>query len=72
MELVINTFKIEKSLHDQVSDYAKEHHMSKSDFIRQAITNYLEDLHDGGAFERTKHDKVYTLAQVEQDLGLAN
>jgi Arc/MetJ-type ribon-helix-helix transcriptional regulator len=72
MELVVNTFKLEKSLNAKMADYIEEHHMSKSDFIRKAIVNYLEDLQDLGAFERTRNDKVYSLAEVERELGLAD
>ena len=72
MELVVNTFKLEKSLNDQLSTYAKEHHVSKSDLIRQAIIDRLNDLDDLAAFERTKGDRIYSLKEVEEKLSLAD
>lgn len=69
-ELVVNSFKAEKWLSDAITKYVKAHHITKSDFIRNAIIKYLETLSDLEAFEHTKNDKIYTLEEVKCELGL--
>lgn len=70
--LIVNSFKTEQWLSDAMAKYIKSHHLKKSDFIREAVIRYLEDMSDIEAFERTKNDKIYSLEEVKRGLGLEN
>ena len=70
MELVANTFKLEKSLNQKMLRCAKTHRISKSEFIRQAIIDHVQDLLDLDAFEHTKNDSIYSLKAVEKAIGM--
>lgn len=66
------TLRMEDSILSKIDTKVRQYHQKRSDFIRDAIMSKLEDLEDLEAFEDTKNDKLYTLSEVRQHLGLAD
>lgn len=69
----IVTVRMEDDILARIDKRIKQYpHKKRSDFIREAIIARLEDIEDLDAFEETKNDKTYTLAEVRKHLGVAN
>jgi len=70
------TVRVEDEIEDRLTRLAKDTHRSKSFYIRQALLQSLEDLEDvylaDQVIERLRkgEEKTYSLAEVEERLGL--
>ncbi len=70
--------RLPEEIEKRLTVLAAETGRSKAFYIREAITEYIEDLEDVYLAEkvlervRRGEEKTYTLAEVEQHLGLAD
>jgi metal-responsive CopG/Arc/MetJ family transcriptional regulator len=68
--VTIISIRVDDFIIATIDKKVKQHHLKRSDFIRDAILSKLEDLEDLEAFEKTKNDKLYSLDEVRKNLGL--
>ncbi len=66
------SFKVSKCIEQELSQYAHDHYMSKSDFIRNAIIEKLQDIEDSNFINKViqKKGKTYTHEEVLRELEL--
>jgi RHH-type rel operon transcriptional repressor/antitoxin RelB len=72
------SIRLDPSIEKRLDDLATQTKRTKAFYLRELITNGLEDLEDlyrasvVMARVRSGEEKIYSLAEVEADLGLAN
>lgn len=72
------SIRLDADIEQRIDQLAKDTKRSKAFYLRELITNGLEDLEDYyrasmvSARIRNGTEKVYSLAEVEAELGLAN
>ena len=72
------SIRLDPSIEKRLDDLATQTKRTKAFYLRELITNGLEDLEDHYrasvvmARVRSGEEKTYSLAEVEADLGLAN
>lgn len=71
-DMIIHTVELPQDINDLLERFAKKLHKSKSDFIIQAILNYLEDQEDIEIAEAAlaKKSKTYSHEEVKSILEL--
>ncbi len=72
------SIRLDADVEQRIDQLAKDTNRSKAFYLRELITNGLEDLEDYyrasmvSARIRNGTEKVYSLAEVEAELGLAS
>ncbi|RJP23661.1 MAG: ribbon-helix-helix protein, CopG family [Candidatus Omnitrophota bacterium] len=68
------TIQLEEEIEKRLNNLSTKTGRSKTDYIREAILEYLEEIEDRDlAIERLDNpSKRWTMEEVEKDLGLEN
>ena len=72
---MIKTINLAENIEERLLAICQQIGREENELIEEAILNYLEDLEDSrDAQERlaNRPERYFTLAEVEQELGLAN
>lgn len=66
------SFKIPKHIDQELSQYVHDHYITKSDFIRNAVIEKLQEIEDSNFINQviSKKGKIYTHKEVMLELGL--
>ena len=71
-DTVVISFKLPKSIELELAKYAHDHYITKSDFVRNAVIEKLQDIDDNNFINEVlaKGNKSYTHEEVLRELDL--
>ena len=69
---VVHTFKLPHEFEKKLAQYTHEHYMTKSDFIRNAVIEKLQDLQDNTLIDSIleRKEKIYSFEEARHALKL--
>lgn len=71
---VVHTFKLPVEIEHVLSTYTHDHYMTKSDFIRNAVIEKLQELSDSELINSIleRKEKMYSFEEAKRALKLDN